>query len=75
MSYGCTNGWLYEDRATAGSQSSSQWTVNREFYRLKAASLVLFDTQSFNGLSAETAKAKLAADRCGPVNSSSPTGG
>jgi hypothetical protein len=78
ISYGCTNGWLYEDRATAGSQSSSPWMVNREFYRLKGASLVLVDTQSFDGLSADAAKAKLAADRCGPVNeagSSSLAGG
>jgi hypothetical protein len=78
MSYGCSNGLLYEDLATAGSQSSSQWTVNRQFYRLKGASLVQVDVQRFDPMSADGAKTKLAADRCGPVNEAGPgstTGG
>jgi hypothetical protein len=78
MSYGCSNGWLYEDLATAGSQSPSQWTVNRRFYRLEGASLVQVDVQRFDPMSAGAAKAKLAADGCGSVNEAgplSPTGG
>jgi hypothetical protein len=66
MAYGCANGLLYEDLAT---QDAGTWNVYRQSFRLKGATLMATSGQTpLLQTDEKTAKAHLAADRCGSVN-------